>query len=224
MSNRSRSSRLISSFAILALAALAVPATADVVDIADARLLPPGTEVTVEGAVTVPSGAFASSTFDQGFALQDDTGGIYVSVATSNGLHLFRKVRATGVLADDGFGVLTLRPADAGDVVRLPAAERVEPEEAETGDVSEETEGRLLDVTGTITRPVVDDLPFGYQVFIDDGSGETQVFIAASTGINPFNIPFVRPGKRIRVIGFSSQFLAQYEVLPRHRLDIRRVH
>ena len=57
-------------------------------------------------------------------------------------------------------------------------------------------------------------------VFIDDGTGETQVFIPASTGINPFRLPFIEPGRRIRVRGFSGQFLAQYEVLPRVLLDI----
>jgi hypothetical protein len=57
-------------------------------------------------------------------------------------------------------------------------------------------------------------------VFVDDGSGETQIFIAASTGINPFRLPYVQVGKRIKVRGFSGQFLAQFEVLPRILLDI----
>ncbi len=50
------------------------------ISIAEARSLPLGTTVTIDGVVTVPSGAFSSSTFDQGFAIQDRTGGIYVSV------------------------------------------------------------------------------------------------------------------------------------------------
>ena len=50
------------------------------ISIAEARSLPLGTIVTIDGVVTVPSGAFSSSTFDQGFAIQDRTGGIYVSV------------------------------------------------------------------------------------------------------------------------------------------------
>ena len=50
------------------------------ITIAEARSLPLGTIVTIDGSVTVPSGAFSSSTFDQGFAIQDRTGGIYVSV------------------------------------------------------------------------------------------------------------------------------------------------
>ena len=46
------------------------------ITIAEARSLPLGTVVTIDGVVTVPSGAFSSSTFDQGFAIQDRTGGI----------------------------------------------------------------------------------------------------------------------------------------------------
>jgi DNA/RNA endonuclease YhcR with UshA esterase domain len=197
-------------------------AGAEAISIADARSLPAGTVVTVEGAVTVPSGAFASSTFDQGFGIQDETAGIYVSTAENPNLHLFRRVRVTGAVGDDGFGQLVLRPASLADVRRLPGAERVAPQTAATGDIGEDTEGSLMKITGTVTRPIVNDLPFGYQVFVDDGSGETQIFIPASTGINPFTIPFIRLGARITAVGFSSQFLAQYEILPRHRLDLRR--
>jgi hypothetical protein len=54
--------------------------------IAEARGLPLGTVVTVDGSVTVASSPFSSSTFNQGFVIQDYTGGIYVSVADNLGL------------------------------------------------------------------------------------------------------------------------------------------
>ena len=205
---------------VLALA-LSVRAQAEVISIADARSLPAGTVVTVEGWVTVPSGTFASSTFDQGFGLQDETAGIYVSTAESSNLNFHRHVRVTGEVGDDGFGLLVLRPASLADVETLPGASAVEPTPLATGDVSEATEGLLVEITGTLSRPIVDDLPFGYQVFVDDGSGETQIFIADSTGINPFNIPFLVAGDEITAVGYSGQFLDQYEVRPRHRGDIR---
>lgn len=206
---------------VLALAA-AARVQAQVISIAEARSLPEGTVVTVEGSVTVPSGDFSSSTFDQGFAIQDDTAGIYVSTSDNPNLNFHRRVQVTGELDDDGFGLLVLRPASLADVQTQPGASRVEPEPLATGDVGEATEGLLVEVAGTVTR-IVDDLPYGYQVFVDDGSGETQVFIAASTGINPFTIPFLKVGGQIAAVGFSSQFLAQYEVLPRHRGDIHPV-
>lgn len=59
---------------------------------------------------------------------------------------------------------------------------------------------------------------------MNDGSGETQIFIPASTGINPFQIPFLVNGEAITAVGYSGQFLSQYEVLPRNRGDIRPAH
>jgi DNA/RNA endonuclease YhcR with UshA esterase domain len=204
----------------LGVLALAPALSAQVISIADARQAPSGTLVTVEGAVTVASGTYTSSTFDEGFAVQDGTAGIYVSSAFNSGLDLHRRVRVTGTVGDDGFGQLVLRPAAPSDVVRLRGARRVAPDFVATAEVGEATEGSLLAVRGTITRIVV-DLPFGFQVFINDGSGETQVFIAASTGIDPRAIPFMTVGRNIYAVGLSGQFLAQNEVLPRHRGDLR---
>lgn len=206
----------------MALALLAAArVNADVISIAEARTLPAGTVVTVEGSVTVPSGTYASSTFDQGFAIQDETAGIYVSTADNPNLNFHRKVRVTGVVGDDGFGLTVLRPASLADVAAAGGASRVEPTPLATGDVSEATEGLLVEITGVLSRPIVNDLPYGYQVFVNDGSGETQIFVAASTGINPFTIPFLQKGTAITAVGYSGQFLGQYEVLPRHRGDLR---
>jgi len=209
---------------VILVLAVAARAGAEVISIAEARSLPAGTVVTVEGSVTVPSGAFASSTFDQGFGLQDETGGIYVSTAESSNLNFNRHVRVTGEVDDDGFGLTVLRPASLADVETLPGASAVEPTPLATGDVSEATEGLLVEISGTLSRPIVNDLPYGYQVFVDDGSGETQIFVAASTGIDPFNIPFLVAGDEITAVGYSGQFLGQYEVLPRHRGDIVPAH
>lgn len=200
----------------------AARANAAVISIADARSQPPGTVVTVEGSVTVPSGDFATSTFDQGFAIEDETGGIYVSTSDNLNLNFHRRVRVTGAVGDNGVGLLILVPASAADVEKLPGASAIDPLPFATGDIGEATEGLLVEVTGTITQPIINDLPFGYQVFIDDGSGEMQIFICASTGINPFMIPFMKEGARITVVGSSGQFLEHYEALPRHRGDIHR--
>lgn len=201
--------------------AVASRAGAQVISIAQARSLPAGSVVTVEGSVTVPSGVFASSTFDQGFVIQDDTAGIYVSTAENPNLNFHRRVRVTGTIADNGVGLLTVQTASLADVVTLGGASPVEPIPVATGDVSEATEGLLVEITGVLTQPIIDDLPYGYQVFLDDGSGETQVFVTATSGINPFTIPFLVQGTPVTVVGSSGQFLSHHEVLPRHRGDIR---
>ncbi len=208
-------------FPALGLAAHDSQGDDSVIDIADARQLPLGTEVIIEGSVSVPSGAYTSSTFDQGFGIQDTTAGIYVSIQTNLGLNFHRRVRVHGTLDDDGFGVLVLRPTAPDDVELLSGAEPVFPTPVLTGDVNEATEGLLVEVDGVISRPLVDDTPYGYSVFIDDGSGETQVFIPVSTGVNPFHLGYMEPGQRIRAAGQSSQFNDQYEVLPRFHGDLR---
>src|SRR4029079_19424128 len=76
--------------------------------IAEARALPLGTVVTIEGTVTTPSGVFASSFFDEGIAIQDKTAGIFVSFPdTDIGVQPPRRVRVTGVLQDSS-GLLVI--------------------------------------------------------------------------------------------------------------------
>jgi len=206
---------------ILFAAALFVPLpsrAANRIDIAVARALPPGTVVTVKGSVTVPSGAFSSSTFDQGFAIQDRTGGIFVSIATDLALSVRREVQVTGRLADNGEGVLNLVVADAHDVKVEGKGPRVEPRWVSTASVNESTESLLLQVVGTITGPIVPDPPFGTILTLDDGSGPIRIFVCTSTGID---LSDLATGQRLSVTGLGYQF-GDYEVDPRFQSDLRR--
>jgi hypothetical protein len=190
----------------------------DEIDIAAARARPLGTVVTVEGSVTVPSGAFSSSTFDQGFAIQDRTAGIYVAIATDLDLELRRQVRVTGQLADNGHGVLTVVPAGPSAVRVDGSGHRVEPRWVSTGSIGEATEGLLVRVVGTITQPIAPDPPFGTIIIVDDGSGPIRIFVCASTGID---LSGLAAGQRVSVTGLSYQF-GDFEVDPRFQRDIRR--
>ena len=187
------------------------------ISIAEARSLPLGTIVTIEGSVTVASGAFSSSTFDQGFAIQDRTGGIYVSVPNNLGFAPRQQVRVTGTLADTVLpGLLVL--VDVTVVRVRPSGPKVRPLPVATGDVGEGTEGKLVTVTGTITQPIINDLPFGFIIFINDGSGEIHSFVCASTGID---VSGLAPGQTVEITGFSGQFANDFEVDPRTQDDIR---
>lgn len=190
------------------------------ITIAEARSLPLGTIVTIDGVVTVPSGAFSSSTFDQGFAIQDRTGGIYVSVPDNLGFTLRQQVRVTGKLADTVLpGLLVL--VDVTDVKAHGSGPKVRPLAVATGDVGEATEGSLVTITGTITQPIVNDLPFGFIVFINDGSGEVHAFVCASTGID---VSGLSPGQTVEITGFSGEFAGSFEVDPRIQGDIRVIN
>ena len=187
------------------------------ISIGDARDLPLGTVVTIDGSVTVPSGAFSSSTFDQGFAIQDRTGGIYVSTPDNLGFGLRQQVRVTGTLADTVLpGLLVL--VDVTTTKAHGAGPKVQPLPVATGDVNESTEGSLVRITGTITQPIINDLPFGFIIIVNDGSGEINVFVCASTGID---VSGLSQGQTIEVTGFSGQFADHFEVDPRVQSDIR---
>src|ERR1044072_679304 len=188
------------------------------ISIAEARSLPLGTVVTVDGSVTVPSGAFNSSTFDQGFAIQDHTGGIYVSVPDNLGFAPRQQVRVTGQLADS-FGLLVL--TNVTDTKAHGSGPKVQALPVATGAVGEATEGKLVRITGTITQPIVNDLPFGFIIFINDGSGEVHSFVCASTGID---VSGLSQGQTIEGTAFSGEFAGSFEVDPRNQDDIRIIN
>jgi hypothetical protein len=198
----------------------APPALADashhVVSIARARTLPLGTAVTVEGTATTPSGAFGSSFFDEGFAVQDRGAGIYVSVATDLGVTPRTRVRVTGTLRES-FGLRVLVPADPTAVHLRGRGPAVHAARLATGAVGEDTEGLLVRVVATVTRAPESDLPYGHKFFVDDGSGELTIFVNTRTGID---LAGVAVGRTVGVTGFSSQFDTHYEIDPRFPADI----
>jgi hypothetical protein len=202
----------------LAPPAQAVDAARHVVSIAQARTLPVDTVVTVDGSATTPSGAFESSFFDKGFAVQDRSAGIYVSVAVDLNIAVRSQVRVTGTLRDS-FGLLILVPEDPAAVVVHGKGPKVRPTLLHTGAVNEASEGRLVRVVGTITQAPASDLPFGFKFFVDDGSGELTIFVNTQTNID---LTGLAVGQTVGVTGFSSQFDTHYEIDPRFPADISR--
>jgi DNA/RNA endonuclease YhcR with UshA esterase domain len=213
---RSNSALRFLATALLAFAAASAHAAPDAISIAQARALPLGTVVTVAGSVTTPSGAFESSFFDVGFGLQDKSGGIYVSLQTNLGVAPRAQARVTGTLTDS-FGLLLLVPGSPSDVKVHGSGPRVAPRFVTTGGVGESTEGLLVQVVGTITQGPESDLPYGYKLYVNDGSGELTIFVNTQTGIN---LSGLAVGQTVSVTGFSSQFDTHYEIDPRFPADI----
>jgi uncharacterized protein YdeI (BOF family) len=183
-----------------------------------ARAQPVGTVVTIEGLVTTPPGAFKSSTEDEGFAVEDASGaGLYVRANFKINLRVGRRVRVTGRL-DESNGKTVIVPADErGIEPRGRVVADVVPKKFSTRDIGEATEGRLVRVEGVVSKAVQDDAPYGLRFFVDDGTGEVQIFVSSSTKIS---MARPRPGRRISVTGFSGQYKDHYEVEPRFASDI----
>jgi DNA/RNA endonuclease YhcR with UshA esterase domain len=188
------------------------------IPIAAARTQAQGTTVAVMGLVTVPSGNFRSSSEDEGFAIQDQTAGIWISVKKDLRLEIGQRVLITGTLGQS-VGKLQIVPNNPADVEALPGVRL----RVATGQVGVATLGYLISVEGTITQDgVVADLPYGYKVILNDGSGVAQVYLNASTNINP-RAPYLKPGRQLRVTGFGSQYNTTYEIEPRDRRDLEPV-
>jgi DNA/RNA endonuclease YhcR with UshA esterase domain len=75
-----------------------------------------------------------------------------------------------------------------------------------------------LKVRATITQPVANDLPFGFIIVVNDGSGQVNSFVCASTGID---VSGLHQGQTIEVTGFSGEFDPNFEVDPRFQDDIK---
>lgn len=131
------------------------------IPIAAARTQAQGTTVAVMGLVTVPSGNFRSSSEDEGFAIQDQTAGIWISVKKDLRFEIGQRVLITGTLGQS-VGKLQIVPNSPADVEALPGVRL----RVATGQVGVATLGYLISVEGTITQDgVVADLPYGYKVF-----------------------------------------------------------
>jgi DNA/RNA endonuclease YhcR with UshA esterase domain len=211
-----RRTLLAASIAVASLVLAPLASQAATITIDAARHLPIGSTVTVEGSATVASGTFASSFFDEGFAIQDRTGGIYVSLGTDLGIDLRNQVRVTGKLTDSN-GLLVIIPVHDSDVSVIGRGRRVLAEFSHTGSIGEATEGRIVLVVGRITQ-LSDDAPFGFKIFINDGTGEIPVFINTATNIN---VSGLKVGQVLFVTGFSSEF-EHPEIDPRFPSDIVR--
>jgi hypothetical protein len=162
----------------------------------------------VEGVVTVPSG-----TFDAGFALQEDSGGIYVTRVGDKPARLGDRVQVSGRLTASN-GRIAVEP---GLIAIMGSGAVPLPREARTGTVGPSTEGRLIAVRGRIVRDLENDQPWGWKLYLDDGSGPLLVFIASQTRID---VSGFRAGHQLRIVGFSGRYDQHTELLPRTQADI----
>lgn len=172
--------------------------------IATARQQAIGATVTVHGVVTVPTGAFNTG---RSFALQDDTGGLYVfrTEGIGQALAVGDEVCVTGRLAEY-HGLLELMPRTPAQVVRLGRAAAPTPVAVAPKAIGKANEGLLVTATGTVSGA-------GDRRFRLDGA---VVYVYATTGIS---LAGVRDGCRVAVTGFSGNYDGP-QLLPRTQADI----
>jgi hypothetical protein len=172
--------------------------------ISDVRSAPLGGQATVHGHVTVATGVI---TGDQSFALQDETGGIYVYRQRGVGQELAEgdELCVTGMLKEY-HGLLEIIPASPGQIVRLGAGNPLEPRAIPPTQIGEVTEGQLVSITGQVSW-------LGAKRF---RVGGTPVYLAPDIGSITLGVV---EGCQVTVTGLSADYDGA-QIWPRGQADI----
>ena len=187
------------------------------ISIANAKTLSLGTAVTIEGVVTLTSGTFRSSFSDYGFQVQDKSSGTYVSIKTDLHLAIGLKVRLTGRIAKTPLGFQMIE-TDENSVQVLGGNGHTKPIDIATGKVDDSIRGRLIKISGTVTKPVEPDAPYGFRVAIDDGTGLLIAYVSTSSGVTQDDFVV---GKKVQIVGIAGKFRQQPQIYPRSLGDVK---
>lgn len=190
----------------------ATPTSPPIQDIADARTQPVGTTVVIRGTITAAPGWIVG---DTALALQDDSGGIFVRLASpAVGLTLGDVLQVEGVLAAP-YGNIEVRPSSE-DVAVAGHGDEIAPRDLESVELGEETEGLLGRLEGTVDS-VTTSSSGSVTVMLADASGVGRVFVYETLGLVAAD--FVH-GDRLSVTGLVGDRLGLYRLWPRSSADI----
>ena len=72
-----------------------------------------------------------------------------------------------------------------------------------------------------LSKAVVDDKPYGIKAYVNDGSGEVQIFVNLDTNDEPLiDTTKLAVGTAVEITGFSEQYDKDYEIAPRKSSDL----
>jgi hypothetical protein len=124
-------------------------------------------------------------------------------------------VKVTGII-DEINNLLVIQEATAS---KNGIGKKITPINLKTGNVNESHEGMIIHTCGIIDS-LVNDLPYGYKIYINDGSGPLNIFVNASTGLLSDTTQW-KVLDSLSVVGFSAQYKTAYENEPRMAKDIK---
>ncbi|OUU20232.1 MAG: hypothetical protein CBC13_10955 [Planctomycetia bacterium TMED53] len=210
--------------------------------LAEVKASDPGTVITTIGFVSVIPDTLTSTTLDSGFALMDNSGGIYVTVDSALGLDLSalklgRQVQITGTVGSfNGTPSLALENAEdflstsSGGFLYFPQS--ITMDELNTTDTAPERALTIVNNVGNIVEdpggsgltivPVEDGSSnlLGWELNSDDGSGTGLSFLNVSANINADQWSFLNVGQEISITGLLFNDGSGYEIAPRGPYDI----
>ena len=177
------------------------------ISLAEVRSLEVGSQVTVEGVVSVEPGLLGT----QVFYLDGSGVQIYCYSKDFPDLLVGDMIRVSGEISEAG-GETRIKIKGSENIEMIMSGGEIPiPEEVEISDINEDTEGHLVKVSGEVIEKK------GSSIYLDDGNEEIKVYIKKSTGID---IGGINEGSKLTVIGIVSETKSGYRLLPRYQSDI----
>ncbi|UUZ85388.1 hypothetical protein LJK88_18650 [Paenibacillus sp. P26] len=181
--------------------------------IADARKQSAGTLVTVEGVVTTEPGSFG----DQGFYLQDASGGIYV-FQNQAGFHQGDVVSVSAPLA-----VFNTELELSDPVAISKTGTAALPVKQAVVGVTNDNQGQLVELQKVKIQNLVSASPTGsFEFDAVSGTNTTHVRVDARTGLTQSAFPY-QNGQTVTVGGVASIFKGVFQLKPRGLADFTAV-
>ncbi|KKU73972.1 MAG: Endonuclease/exonuclease/phosphatase [Parcubacteria group bacterium GW2011_GWA2_47_26] len=165
-----------------------------------------GTRVRVSGVVSTLPGMLGA----QIFYLSGSGVQVYMYKKDFPALQLGDMVQITGVLAQSS-GETRIKVQSRDDITIERHGPPPEAHTATSADISEDMEGSLVTIQGT----VIDMTKTG--LIVDDGISEAFIYIKDTTGIDLHNIA---PGTRVATTGIVGQSKNDYRIMPRFTEDL----
>ena len=186
-----------------------------------------GAELSVQGTVTMPTGALYAGTGNVKFYLEDETGGVQVWVPGGEGevgVGIGQLVRAHGKLEvyRGALELVTNAPVDVEIIARANQNPAAIPAETSIAEAIQNTElqGRLIAVEGLVTRN--EEFSYSYEIDLMDENGETlPLYVDKQTDIN---VETVETGDLYRVSGILEMYDPDHELYPRVQSDFERIY
>ncbi|WP_280769641.1 DUF6359 domain-containing protein [Salipaludibacillus daqingensis] len=183
-----------------------------VMSISDARDAAEGTEVTVEGVVTTNPGSWGG----QGFAVQDDSAGIYV-FQNNGDISLGDQVKLTGTKGEFNgeIQITDLTSLEVKGEGELP-----EPTLVNLDEVAKNMEGQLVKVEGVEINELEEVNNFGtfeFNAVVDEES--VLIRVDNRTGLDYNGFTFEN-GDIVDVTGIVAEYQGSMQLKPRMEADI----
>lgn len=178
---------------------------------------------TISGVVTADF--YGWSTMN-GLVIQEDGCGVYIALLSKpkkNVPQFGCPIQVKAQIRKFPFGIfaenvteLTTLPCESHQTLASPLVK--------TGEVGEANEGLVVTARGKVTQGVegsrFHDLPFGYNVFLDDGSGELLVTAEIVNGSPAFDAEDAKKGCQMEVTGVSMRYFDTIKIVPRNPSDV----